>query len=491
MASKAPDRPNILFILTDDQGPWAMGCAGNNEIGTPNLDRIASTGVRFESFFCASPVCSPARASLLTGRIPSQHGVHDWLSAGNTIAKHESARDGELIEYLKGQSGYTDYLAAAGYACGISGKWHLGDCHHAQKSLGFWEVHTRGGGNYYNAQLIRDGEVYEEQRYVTDAFTDNALSFLEKEKGEDRPFYLSVHYTAPHSPWDRKNHPDDVYDRYFNDCPFESVPDGLTPPDWVRYRSIPVDDAETRRRNLSGYFAAISEMDRNVGRLLDWLESNDLRENTLVVFTSDNGMQMGHHGLFGKGNASFPMNMFEESVRVPFLVSRPGHVPEGQTNADLVSQYDFMPTLLDYAGVAHTPDCELPGTSFANVLRGEPSSGHEHVVVYDEYGPVRMVRTKTHKYIHRYPYGPHELYDLANDPGETTNLVKEDAHQDRVREMRDRLATWFSRYVHPERDGVYEAVTGSGQTGLCGHGGKGREAFSQKRVKKILFGEKS
>jgi arylsulfatase A-like enzyme len=126
---------NILFILSDDQGAWAMGCAGNDEIETPNLDRLAETGMRFENFFCASPVCSPARATLLTGRIPSQHGIHDWLAAGNTTAAYEPERNGELTEYLVGQPGYTDYLAAAGYDCGISGKWHLGDSHHAQKGL--------------------------------------------------------------------------------------------------------------------------------------------------------------------------------------------------------------------------------------------------------------------------------------------------------------------------------------------------------------------
>ena len=113
------DRPNVIFILSDDQGPWAMGCAGNDEIETPNLDRLAATGMRFDNFFCASPVCSPARATLLTGRIPSQHGVHDWLAAGNTVAKYEPARSGELTEYLRGQPGYTDFLAGAGYRCFI------------------------------------------------------------------------------------------------------------------------------------------------------------------------------------------------------------------------------------------------------------------------------------------------------------------------------------------------------------------------------------
>ena len=114
-------RPNIVFILTDDQGYWSLGCYGNQEIRTPNLDRLAEHGVRFENFFCVSPVCSPARASLMTGRIPSQHGVHDYLCGGNGGAGQTA------IEYLKGQRGYTDILAENGYTCGLSGKWHLGD----------------------------------------------------------------------------------------------------------------------------------------------------------------------------------------------------------------------------------------------------------------------------------------------------------------------------------------------------------------------------
>lgn len=486
MASRLASRPNILFILSDDQGFWAMGCQGNREVETPHLDRLAATGMRFERFFCASPVCSPARASLLTGRIPSQHGIHDWIAAGNTTARYEPAGNGEMIEYLNGLPTYTDALAAAGYVCGISGKWHLGDAHHPQKGFTFWEVHAKGGSPYYNAPMVRNGEVYEEPRYVTDAITDNALRFLEGEKGSDRPFYLSVHYTAPHSPWQREHHPAALFDRYHDNCPFASVPDGLTPPSWAKHLGIPVRDADQGRVFLSGYYAAVTGMDINVGRLLDWLEANGLRENTLVVFTGDNGMNMGHHGVFGKGNATFPMNMFEESIRVPFLASRPGHVPEGATNADLLSQYDFMPTLLDYAGVAPPDTGDLPGVSFAGRLRGDASYGHEHVVVFDEYGPVRSVRTPDWKYVHRYPYGPHELYDLRNDPGETTNLAGRTERRAQEREMRGRMTEWFLRYADPERDGSREAVTGLGQVGLCGRRAEGEASFLQGQVARWL-----
>jgi choline-sulfatase len=465
-------KPNILFILTDDQGYWSLGAYGNTECRTPNLDKLAARGMRFDSFFCASPVCSPARASILTGRIPSQHGVHDWLCAGDTSdTKLESKGEGKLIEYLAGQPGYTDVLADNGYTCGLSGKWHLGDCHHAQKGHTFWEAHAKGGGPYYNAPMIRDGEIYTEPRYVTDAITDNALTFLNGQTNDDAPFYLGVHYTAPHAPWTREHHPADIYDDYFDNCPFTSVPDGLEPPEWAEHIAIPVEDSAKRRSFLSGYYASITAMDANVGKLIDWLETHGQLENTLVVFTTDNGMNMGHHGIYGKGNATFPLNMFEESVRVPFLVSRPGHVPEGEVCNELMSHYDVMPTLLDYVGYDTPDNIPLPGQSFAPMLKGESCAGHDRVVIFDEYGPVRMIRAREWKYIHRYPFGHHELYDLVNDPSETANLIHEPEQAERVAEMRKELTAWFNRYADPEIDGSRQGVTGKGQMNLARDGG--------------------
>lgn len=479
MASRVSNRPNVIVILTDDQGSWTLGCAGNSEIRTPNLDRLAATGTRFENFFCASPVCSPARASLLTGRIPSQHGIHDWLRAGNTVREEEPLAEGELIEYLRGIRGYTEVLAEHGYTCGLSGKWHLGDAHHRQKGLTFWNVHAKGGGPYYHAPMVEGDHIRTEEGYITDIFTDNALSFLDQQAADDTtPFYLSLHYTAPHSPWGRDNHPAELWDDYHTHCRFRSAPWGLEPPEWAERLSIPVKTEEKRREFLSGYYAAITAMDRNVGRVLDWLEASGLRENTLVFFTSDNGMSMGHHGVFGKGNATFPMNMFDTAVKVPAIISRPGHIPQGLLCSDLLSHYDFMPTLLDYLGLP-IPDADhLPGRSFAPLLRGASLEDHGPVVVYDEYGPVRMIRTRHWKYVHRYPYGPNEFYDLRNDPGEMNNLYGQALHSDKIEEMRAALTEWFVRYVDPNVDGVREAVSGRGQIRQAGVHSHGRPNYA-------------
>jgi len=472
MADLRNDRPNVIVILTDDQGYWAMGCAGNEEIRTPNLDRLARTGTRFENFFCASPVCSPARASLLTGRIPSQHGVHDWLRAGNRAEDRDGP--GRPIEYLAGQTGYSDILAANGYVCGISGKWHLGDSLRPQKGLSWWAV--KAGGNYYDASIMRNGELYKEPHYLSDAITNNALAFLEARAGGTSPFYLSVHYTAPHSPWSRKNHPSELWDDYHANCPFTSTPVVPMHP-WQAHTAPTGTDEKKRRGILSGYFAAVTAMDANVGRILDWLETHDLRGDTLIFFTSDNGMNIGHHGIYGKGNGTFPMNLYDTSVKVPAIMSRPGHVPEGGVCDNLVSHYDFMPTVLEYVGLGPPPP-GLPGRSFAPVLRGEADAGREDVVVCDEYGPVRMVRTSDWKYVHRYPYGPHELYDLVNDPNEQRNLYGVEGQAERIVDLKSRLEAWFVEYVDPALDGTHEAVTGFGQLGLAGPAGHGAGAYA-------------
>ncbi len=468
---------NLLFILTDDQGYWAMGCAGNSEIRTPNLDRLAATGLRFENFFCASPVCSPARASILTGRIPSQHGVQDFLRAGNS---NIYGADDRAIEYLSGQTAYTDILSERGYTCGLSGKWHLGYSEKPQKSFAFWDVHASGAGPYYNPPMIRGGKAYQPSDYVSDLITDNALEFLETQKGVDQPFCLNVHYTAPHAPWGREHHPPELFEDYYQNCPFGSTPDEPMHPQQLSKTGSSGSlgfTKEERKETLSGYFAAMTAMDANVGRLLDWLEANGLRENTLIAFTSDNGMNMGHHGIYGKGNGTFPPNMFDTSVKVPMLISRPGHVPQGEVISSLHSHYDIMPTLLDYLNVENPDSDSLPGRSFSALLEGREIGGDDQVVVFDEYGPTRMIRTVEWKYVHRYPYGPHELYDLINDPDERQNLIAEQKHQSIRESLQADLDAWFARYADPQRDGSREAVMGRGQLDIVGPAAKGRKRF--------------
>ena len=167
--------------------------------------------------------------------------------------------------------------------------------------------------------------------------------------------------------------------------------------------------------------------------------------------------------------------MYENSVKVPFIVSQPGSIPEGRVSEAMVSQYDFMPTLLDYIGLPDPNDDMSPGRSFVPALSGETNDAKDEIVVFDEYGPVRMIRTQEWKYVHRYPYGPHELYDLVNDPGERKNLIDDKSQNARVTDMRQQMGAWFQRYVLPELDGARCSVTGGGQAakieaGQCSEG---------------------
>ena len=471
-------RPNIIFVLTDDQGAWALGTAGNQEVLTPNLDRLAREGLYCPQFFCASPVCSPARASILTGMMPSQHGIHDWIRSGNLPAAQcpkPFMDDTRIIEYLAGLSSYTQVLADNGYVCGLSGKWHLGDSLRLQQGFDYWCVIPYGGSDYYGAPILRGGVMTTDDRYLTDVITEGALEFLEQYGQDEQPFYLSVHYTAPHSPWEQGQHPQDLVELYA-DCPFSTCPD-IGVHAW-QINSAPRGVGMQRRELLSGYYAAITGVDRGVGALLAWLDAHHMREQTLIIFTSDNGMNMGHHGIWGKGNGTFPQNMYDTSVKVPFIAAHRGHVPAGIVADALYSHYDILPTLLEYVGLGAAIPVGLPGHSFAGLLRGEQATPFDYVVVVDEYGPVRMIRTTQWKYIHRYPYGPHELYDLAADPAEQNDLIDVDSARAIVAELRSQLEAWFCRFSNLERDGVRQPVTGKGQIERVGAAGEGQPAFA-------------
>lgn len=485
-------QPNIVFILSDDQGPWAAGCYGNEEIRTPNIDRLAERGLRFNNFFCTSPVCSPARASLMTGRLPSQHGIHDWLRAGNMPPDTPAQRADfapvpgggappayPALSFLDDFLCYTDVLKEHGYVCGLSGKWHLGNSLVAQHGFSHWLCHQLGHGRYNDAPMVRNGRAVVEPGYVTDVITEDALAFIERNR--DAPFYLSVNYTAPHSPW--TGHPRDITESY-EDCAFKSCPQEPLHP-WFGPKT---PSCLGNREMLKGYFAATTAMDHGIGRLLAKLDRENLTQNTLVIFSSDNGFSCGHHGFWGKGNGTFPVNMYENSVKVPMIMSHPGHIRAGAATDAMTSQYDFMPTLLGYLGLPFPDDGTFPGRSLEPVLANRTDESQDNLVVYDEYGPVRMIRDPEWKYVQRYPFGRDELYDMVNDPGERKNLIDDSSRQSLVRDFRSRLTAWFGRYVRYEMDGSRFPVSGGGQLTRIDAGSPGENCFQNHG--RIVFGEK-
>ena len=310
--------------------------------------------------------------------------------------------------------------------------------------------------------MVDHGEItVHHGEYVTDLITDRALEYL-KELGEgDDPFYLSVHYTAPHSPWEKEHHPAKWID-YYDGCTFPSIPNV---PDHPDLRTGAVYGTCKREENLRGYFAAISAMDEQIGRLLDAVEEQGLADNTVILFTADNGMSMGQHGVWGKGNGTFPMNMYDSAVKVPFLISWPGHIPANTVCSEMISACDLLPTILKLTGLSDKQPTGLPGRSFTELLEGRQLEHRDEVVIFDEYGPVRMIRTKEWKYVHRYPYGKHELYHLVDDPGEEKNLYGLPEYKKLVTQLKGRMEKWFCTYSDPAIDGVRSAVNGSGQ--LC------------------------
>ena len=305
--------------------------------------------------------------------------------------------------------------------------------------------------------MVHNGQCVEWDGYITDAITDEALGLLDRYASEKHPFYLSVHYTAPHGPW--TGHPQTIVDSY-DDCPFTSCPQEQRHP-WAIWLT---DQNLGNRESLKGYFAAVTAMDIGVGRILDRLEKLGLREETLIVFLSDNGFSCGHHGFWGKGNGTSPRNMYENSVKVPALFSHPGTIPHNTATNELLSAYDFLPTLLDYLHLPAPAGRNLPGMSFASELTGESGPNRESVVVFDEYGPIRMIRTEEWKYVYRHAYGPHELYDLTTDPEERENLSSLPEYRNKIEELKSEMDRWFSQYVDPTKNGLAQDGTRQGQS---------------------------
>lgn len=441
---------NIILILSDDQGYWSLGCYGNKEIITPNIDSLADNGVLFKDFYCVSPVCSPARASILTGKIPSAHGVHDWLEDGTDERK--------TVEYMSDLSSYVNILSDNGYNCGLSGKWHLGNSGNPQMGFKHWFAHQSGGGPYYGAPMYRDGKLYHEEKYITDVITDDAINFIED--NINNKFYLHIGYTAPHAPW-LNNHPEEYTDLY-KDCKFKSVPD-LNYENYNRNSVYLTKEVlKDVRANLIGYYSAITAMDFNVGRIINKLKEKKLLEDTIIIFSSDNGFSCGHNGFWGKGNATFPLNLYEESVKVPFIISY-GGMAKNKVIDQPASAYDIRQTILELANIEDEKIEKLPGKSIIPIING--CENNDPIVVFDEYGPNRMIRYNDYKLIKSYPYGENKLYDLKKDPSEINNLYKDHEYKNIKNIMTVLLEEWFQKNSDYWKSGNILNVYGSGQIG--------------------------
>lgn len=462
-------KPNIVFILSDDHGAWALG-RETPEIITPNLDKLANEGTYFTNFFCASPVCSPARCSLVTGRMPSAHGVHDWLCGGNvscsSLPKELQIRyraDTDAEDYLEGIPNCFDILRNEGYHMGFIGKWHMGDSLKKREGFDEWTVLLSGGCEYMHPDICIDGTPQYLDEYVTDFFTDRAVKFIDNHPAE--PFSLHLHYTAPHMPWSHNQHRKDILAMY-DACRFDCYPFTAVHPNQIAMSEVG-DSDEKRKYLLKGYYSAITAMDEGIGKVMSALERNGLSENTIVVFSGDNGMNLGQHGVWGKGNGTYPQNMYDTSVKVPFIVWGPQYVRRNAQVDNLISHCDVLPTLRDFFGLSphEREDDFVPGESFLDELTKGCPQRDRKICIIDEYGPVRMIRTRRYKYVYEGIFGGHQFYDLKLDPEEKINLFGNSEYENIQKSLAQELEITFAKYTLFPFDGSKTNPVGSGQKG--------------------------
>lgn len=431
-------KPNVVLILTDNHGAWTLGCYGNPDVRTPNIDRLAKEGVLFTRAFSNNAVCSPTRASLLTGLMPSQHGVHRYLGAGGAQVGPKAYYTLEEFETLP------KVLTSAGYVAGLCGKWHLGD--NVRPQPGFREWITMPHGNtpgFYGQEVIEGGKIRREPTYLTDLWTDHAVRFIEQNRKD--PFFLLLTYNGPYGLGNSmKEQSHNRHAAYYADKELPSFPRD-TPHPWNFNYGSWTQDIGVRRK----YAAEISAIDDGVGRVMETLEKNGLRDNTIVLFLGDQGLAGGQSGFWGMGDHTRPLTAFDWTMWIPLIVSPRGRTAAGTRCERLVSTYDVMPSLLDYLGIPMPAGS--PGRSFAPALRGDPLNGWEDSV-YFEFENVRAVRTAEWKYIERIHESPNELYDLRKDPGERLNLYGQRGFEAITSQLRAKLTSFFERYADPKFD---------------------------------------
>ena len=469
------DRPNILFIMTDDHAAHAIGAYGSRVNKTPNLDRLAREGALLTNVFATNAICTPSRAAILTGQYSHLNGVtvfNRFDSARPTVAR---------------------LLQQAGYYTAMIGKWHLGS-----DPAGFdrWEI-LPGQGAYKDPVFYTaTGEKTYTGRYATDVITDLAVEFLET-RPRGRPFFLMMHHKAPHRPWEpdaahaaefaarRIPEPETLWDSYAtrSDALHENQqrvaadltnrdlkltpPDGLQGPELTKWLAIKpqavpmVRDGKSvtltgealvrwkYQRYMQDYLATVQSVDDSVGRVLATLARQGLARNTMVVYTSDQGFFLGDHGLFDK------RFMYEESIRMPFLVRWPAAVKPGTRSSVLALNVDFAPTFLDAAGLP--AGAGMQGRSLVRVLGGRPPADWRTSMYYRYYHDpgdhnTRAhygVRTRTHKLIYFWKKDQWELFDLVSDPHELHNLYGESGQEALTATLKTELAR-LKRELHDD-----------------------------------------
>ncbi|WP_340104743.1 sulfatase family protein [Rhodohalobacter sp. 8-1] len=437
---------NVIFILADDHRYDYMSFHPNSPdfLETPAMDRMAEEGAHLANAFVSTSLCSPSRASILTGQYPFRHGVVD----NHNIMPEGTAMIGESLQQ-------------AGYQTGYFGKWHIGGDHDNPKP-GFdrW-VSFRGQGVYYNPTLNIDGERDDYEGYITDILTDYTIDWLD-EIDRDQPFFAYLSHKAVHAEFEpSQRHEGEYADAYIPQPQsmknIESNYEGK--PDWVREQRYSWHGVDYMYHNrddhpkhldeiITRYSESLLAVDESVARVIEYLENEGLAEETLVIYMGDNGFMLGEHGLIDKRQA------YEESMRVPMLAWAPGMIEPGTVIEENVMNIDMSPTWLDLAGGSMPEDHALDGQSFLPLLRGEQIDDWRSTFVYQYFWEHSFPHTPTtyairgdrYKYIYYHGvWDKNELYDLETDPNEMHNLIDVPEHQERVQQMRQEMFDTFEK----------------------------------------------
>jgi arylsulfatase A-like enzyme len=417
-------KPNILFIVADDQRADAIGCAGNPYIRTPNIDNLAANGIRFTNSYIMGghhgAISAPSRAMLLSGL--NLFRVYDKLEGIKTMPMHFS------------ENGYVTFG---------TGKWHNEKSAFEASFQNGKDVFLGGMADHFNVpvcDLGSDGKLSEpdQKGFSTDIFAGAAIDFIERYSSGKRinPFFCYIAFTAPHDPYSPRTDYIDYYKPSSLPLPGNFMPlhpfafDDLTIRDenlspWPRRPEI-------IRAALADYYALITHLDTKIGEIINTLRKNGLYDNTIIVYVADNGLAIGSHGLLGK------QNLYEHSMKVPTIITGPG-IPEGKESDALVYLFDLYPTLAD---LCHMPSPEnIDGKSLAGIIAGK-SDGVRSSVFTAYRNTVRAVRTKEWKMI-RYPERDYnQLFNLENDPLELNNLALDEEYRSKTDEMCDLIKDW-------------------------------------------------
>ena len=450
-AAEPVPRPNVLFILCDDLRPDALGCYGSRHVKTPRIDALAADGVRFANAFCTTSLCSPSRASILTGRYAHAHGVRNNFTELPVTLPHWPGR-----------------LHDAGYATAYVGKWHMGEENDAPRPSFDWFVSHTGQGKYFDTEWNVNGERREAPPgYYTTVVTDYALDWLKRQQA-DRPWALCIGQKAPHSFY----FPEEKYAHAFDDVRVRYPPTAFQldgKPDWIRQRLStwhgiygPLFDWRKKAPDarpeavkdfenmVHAYWGTVLSVDDSVGRLVDYLKQSGQLDNTIIVFMGDNGLLEGEHGMVDK------RTMHEPSIRVPLVARGPG-LPHGKVVEQQVLTLDVAPSLLEACGVP--PIADIDGRSWMKLVAGGDHAWRTewfYEYNYEKQFPytpnIRGIRTDRWKFI-RYPHGDGspdrhlpELYDLTADLGERVNLAADPAHAATRADLERRLAALLAAH---------------------------------------------